>query len=360
MRELGSNPPDDHRSMIRPDIHTMSPTVSVILPTYNRASFLRESLQAIRDQQWTDWELIVVDDGSTDDTRALVARATADWMQPVVYCYQDNQGAYGARNTGLDHATGRYIAFYDSDDLWLPHHLQECVDALATNADVDWVYGSCRLIDLASGTVIAENCFYVDDRPRPFLSLHNSLRGKLHVIEDRNAVRCQVLHGLYCGLQHSVMRSRLFDNYRFEYESRNEAEDQLAVIEKLLDGACLGYLDQIHVEYRVHAENSSAAAKGVGTDKNIRIFRTLAKGFEQLLQRPGLTAPVRRAINYRLSREYFWHLGYTLYWMNGENRSALECMHRGIRYWPWELRYWKTYSVCWCRSKLFSSRLRNS
>src|SRR5437762_11880112 len=98
------------------------PAVSIILPTYNRSKFLPQALASIRGQTFADWELIVVDDGSSDDTGELVRALTADVRQSVRYGYQQNQGAYAARNTGLDLARGRYVAFFDSDDVWLPHH----------------------------------------------------------------------------------------------------------------------------------------------------------------------------------------------------------------------------------------------
>src|SRR4051794_28321972 len=106
------------------------PAVSIILPTYNRAAFLPRAFEAIRSQRFTDWELIVIDDGSNDNTPELVSQFAAGVAQSVVYLRQENQGAYGARNTGLDHAKADYIAFYDSDDLWLPHHLHDCIEAL--------------------------------------------------------------------------------------------------------------------------------------------------------------------------------------------------------------------------------------
>src|SRR5438105_13937181 len=93
------------------------PAVSIILPTYNRAKFLPQALASIRAQQFTDWELIVVDDGSTDDTAAVVRGLATDITQPVRYVRQENQGPYAARNTGLDHAAGELVAFFDSDDL---------------------------------------------------------------------------------------------------------------------------------------------------------------------------------------------------------------------------------------------------
>jgi len=190
------------------------PAVSIILPTYNRASFLPEALSSIRAQTWEDWELIVVDDGSSDGTAEVVRERTAGWSQPVRYVYQENQGVAGARNTGLDLATGRYIAFYDSDDLWLPHHLRRCVEALDAHPQVDWVFGACRIIELESGRVLAPTTFEVDGRPRPFRRLQGRRSGDLFIIQDPEATRCQILHGLYCGLQNSLIRRRLFEGYR--------------------------------------------------------------------------------------------------------------------------------------------------
>ena len=103
-------------------------TVSVILPTYNRAQFLPAAFASIANQTFTDWELVIVDDGSTDNTPDVVR--AFETSKPVRCVRQDNRGAYAARNRGLDEASGTYVAFFDSDDLWLPHHLQRCVQAL--------------------------------------------------------------------------------------------------------------------------------------------------------------------------------------------------------------------------------------
>lgn len=318
--------------------------VSIILPTYNRAAFLPEALAAIRGQAWSDWELIVVDDGSTDATAEVVRQQTAGWPQPVRYVYQENQGAYGARNTGLDLAQGRYIAFYDSDDVWLPHHLRECVEALEAHPEVDWVYGACRIVDHDSGRVLAENTFYVDGRPRPFLTLRCRQAGRLRIIDDSSAIECMIRHGLYCGLQDSVIRRRLFEGYRFEARSRNEAEDQLIVIEALARGHRFAYLDQVHVLYRVHGGNSSATGRSEDVHKAERIHRTLIEGFERLAARGLLRGSARRALARRIADEYFWHLGYSTLWMHNRRSEALACFRRGMAWYPWDWRYWKTFA----------------
>src|SRR5690606_25399745 len=142
--------------------------------------------------------------------------------QQVRYRYQENQGAYGARNTGLDHVQSTYVAFYDSDDLWLPHHLADCVAALEANPEVDWVYGAGRIVDDQADAVIAESTFYVNGHPRPFLQLPAKRDGQLAIIGGQEALRCQITHGLYCGLQNSVLRRRVFEQLRFEPEQRDE------------------------------------------------------------------------------------------------------------------------------------------
>jgi glycosyltransferase involved in cell wall biosynthesis len=99
------------------------PLVSVVTPTYNRADSLGRAIESVINQTLTDWELIVVDDGSTDSTTELVTQRYARDPR-VKLIRQENQGVSGARNTGLHVSAGKYIAFLDSDDEYLPHHLE--------------------------------------------------------------------------------------------------------------------------------------------------------------------------------------------------------------------------------------------
>jgi glycosyltransferase involved in cell wall biosynthesis len=333
-------------------VSSPEPAVSIILPTYNRAKFLPQAFDSIRAQTWADWELIVVDDGSTDDTRALVERLGAALPRPPRYVRQENRGPYAARNTGLDLARGRHVAFFDSDDTWLPHHLYDCVSALEANPDVDWVYAACRVVDLTAGRLVAPSTFYVNGSPRPFLGLRGYTAGPLRVIDDPGAIRCALLDGLYCGLQNSVIRRRLFEGQRFQAAYRNEAEDQLAVIRALAAGRRLGYLDNVHVVYNQHEQNSSATGSNGSLEKHLFIFRALIRGFEELREQVPLGPVDRRALRLRLSQEYFWNVGYALLWQNGRRREALEMFRRGLRLRPLSLGYWKTFLLAWARAAL--------
>ena len=329
------------------------PTVSIVMPIFNRRAFLLAAFDAILSQSIDSWELIVVDDGSTDDSRELVAAFQARVPQVVKYVPQVNQGAYGARNTGVALATGRYIAFYDSDDVWLPHHLPTSVLALNAHADVDWVYSASEIVDLESGRMLDENCFYQGGRPRPFMALKHEARGPLRVIKDAGAIECQITHGLYCGMQNSVLRRRVFDRLRFAWEMRNEAEDQLFAIRALSAGFTLAYVDRVHVRYHVHAGNSSGAAKDASLAKLKRVYEPLIAGYEHLAREISLTPRERRALKRRLAHELFWHLGYAGYWQAGERSDAVKTYRRAISFWPWSFAQWKTYALA--RLRLLSS-----
>ena len=105
------------------------PLVSVIIPTYNRAWIIKESIDSVLSQDFNDFELIVIDDGSTDNTLEILN----SYGEDIIVIHQRNQGVSSARNRGLMEASGSLIAFLDSDDLWLPGKLSLQVDFFNSN-----------------------------------------------------------------------------------------------------------------------------------------------------------------------------------------------------------------------------------
>ena len=112
-------------------------TVSIIIPTYNARDYVREAVRSALAQTYQNVEIIVVDDGSTDDTKKILEPYARDGK--INYIYQANQGLAGARNTGVKAARGEYIAFLDSDDLFLPKKVERQVAALESHPD----FGVC-------------------------------------------------------------------------------------------------------------------------------------------------------------------------------------------------------------------------
>ena len=110
----------------------MSPEISVIIPTYNRAAMVVEAVESVLAQKGVDFELIVVDDGSGDDTRLRLVAYGAR----LSYCRQSNRGVSGARNRGLELSRAPLVAFLDSDDLWAPDKLRIQHEYMVTHPEV--------------------------------------------------------------------------------------------------------------------------------------------------------------------------------------------------------------------------------
>jgi glycosyltransferase involved in cell wall biosynthesis len=97
------------------------PFFSIITPTYNRAKFINKALESVLKQTFLDFEYIIIDDGSTDNTRGIIETFSDNRIR---YIYQENQERSAARNHGIDLANGEYICFLDSDDYYLENHLE--------------------------------------------------------------------------------------------------------------------------------------------------------------------------------------------------------------------------------------------
>ena len=119
------------------------PNVSVIIPTYNRAEDLPRAVASVLDQTRPVLEIIIVDDGSEDDTDAVVAELAG----PIRYLRQENAGVYSARNVGMKVSSGSLIAFLDSDDRWHPRKLEIQIEAMARFPDAGWSATNLVVVD---------------------------------------------------------------------------------------------------------------------------------------------------------------------------------------------------------------------
>jgi glycosyltransferase involved in cell wall biosynthesis len=129
--------------------------VTAAIPTYNRAGYVVEALESVLAQTHREREIVVVDDGSTDDTEARLA----PYEDRVRYVRQANGGRSAARNTAVAHARGELVAFCDSDDRWLPDKLERQVAALAGRPEVGMVHGHVEVIGAEGAVRAGETAF---------------------------------------------------------------------------------------------------------------------------------------------------------------------------------------------------------
>ena len=116
------------------------PGVAVVLTTYNRARFVGEAIESVLAQRLSAWEMVVVDDGSTDETAEVVRGFLTD--RRIRYLRQENAGSSVARNAGIAATTAPLVAYLDDDNLWYPDFLYRAVDLFATAAEVDFAYAA--------------------------------------------------------------------------------------------------------------------------------------------------------------------------------------------------------------------------
>ena len=237
--------------------------ISIIIPTYNRANLIERAIRNIFEQTYSDIELIVVDDGSTDETEKILSSIDDQRLKYVRYT--PNKGANHARNVGMDNATGEYIAFQDSDDLWEKNKLKKQVEKLLEeNAD----YCVCRMYtdDQAKTMLHRPNFCHVD------MTLENELK--------RNFVSTQIL----------IAKRDVFAVHRFDENFPRFQDWDIAIrIVKDFKGA---FCDEILCT-RYRQEVSISNRKGI----NLVGYRLLFQKYKELYgQHPTAKVEILRRI----------------------------------------------------------------
>lgn len=211
------------------------PLVSVIIPTFNRANLLPEAVNSILAQTYPDFEIIVVDDGSQDETAATM-KAIQD--KRLIYLHQDNAGRSAARNKGLQFARGEYIGFLDDDDLYLPDKLTLEVAFLESHPNIDLVASSSEYIT-RTGEVRG---VWRPWKYMPELTFLDVL------------YRCPFMT---CGV---LFRRSMLDKLDSWFDvGLEQAEDSDFFIRLALAGCKTGWLEEVLSVYRDHEGRSAAA-----------------------------------------------------------------------------------------------------
>jgi glycosyltransferase involved in cell wall biosynthesis len=197
--------------------------LSVIIPTYNRCTLLVNAIQSIQHCGLRDVEIIVVDDGSTDGTEKVVKELRGE----VVYLRQSNSGPAAARNLGLRHSRGRFVAFLDSDDQWLPDVPSRVLDALERAPDIAGVFADARVC----GADLAEILWldFTGVRARLEQMPQSERSGGLRVYERRPFFRLLVERCAILPSATILRREALLDVEHFDPELRGGEDWELSM-----------------------------------------------------------------------------------------------------------------------------------
>ena len=295
-----------------------TPAVSVVIATFNRAAYLPETIDSVLNQSFKDFELIVVDDGSTDDTRAVLA----GYGSRLRYFYQKNAGPSAARNFAVRQAEGTWLAFQDSDDLSLPGHLTALYHHAQNNSGCGMVFGNGNYL---SGTPQSRGKQTIID---PATSQRLAARGvRLVDLFEKSILR----------LQAALISKEAYDRIGGQDESLRICMDLDLGLRLLMQVPVL-YLDQTLFSYRIHGGNIGRNEE-LRLCENIRVIEKLLKEFPEARKLLGENLIARRLAYryYRLSKKR---------WRQDHRDAAREALEQALRLKPRDLKY-RYYRTLW-------------
>lgn len=213
-----------------------NPLVSIVTPAYNGENYLDETIRSVIAQTYPNWELIIVDDGSKDGTAAIV-KGWAEKDPRIKYIYQENQRMASARNNGIKHAKGKYVAFLDHDNIFLPKKLELQVAYLESHPEVGVSYAKIRHFYHPDATVLYEN---VNEKPLA----EDQFRDLLH----RNAINVLSV----------LVRKECFDKYGAFMQGWKACDEHYVWINLAEHDVRFEYFPEVVGLLRLHVGNDSA------------------------------------------------------------------------------------------------------
>jgi len=225
----------------------MNNDISIIIPVYNGENYIHDALNSVTQQSYPIKEIIVVDDGSSDSTKAIIANYKIK-NTLLTYIFQINSGISAARNAGLYASKTSFVAFLDHDDLYLPVKLESAMKIFSTNANIMAVRGKHKLFFEGIG---------LDDSD--------------HLIKDKTK---QIDYGPLIGA--AVFKKILFEKIGYFDEDLISAEDIDLWLRIRKNNLLVHDVDEVHLLYRRHKDNYTKTKK-FNKSKGIDLLRMLRK-----------------------------------------------------------------------------------
>lgn len=237
------------------------PLVSVVVPFFNAERFIEEALRSVFDQSYDAWELLLVDDGSTDGSTGIALHYAEQYTGRVRYLEHkghENRGQSASRNLGIRHARGEYVAFLDSDDVWLPNILERQVAILESQPEAAMVYGSAQWWYGWTGKP--------EDAKRDYVEVH---RVPLNTLINPPTLLIFLLRriGVPCPCTVMMRREAIGSVDGFEDQYRHTYEDQV-FYSKVFLSMPVFVADECWAKYRLHPDSVCAIAEKAGESRS--------------------------------------------------------------------------------------------
>ncbi|WP_445244717.1 glycosyltransferase [Microcoleus sp. OTE_8_concoct_300] len=277
---------------------TQTPLVSVIIPVYNGSRYIVQAVESALGQTFTNWEIIVVDDGSTDSTHQVLQ----PYLDRIRYIYQENQGPAIARNRACQLAKGEFLAFLDADDYFLPSKLEKQVACFDADPTLDMVQTGWLMVDEKGREISAVKPWH----QAPKLDLESFILYK-------------------CVRPSAMLLRRKWWEYLGGFDSQFPPTEDLDFALRLaLKGCKAVWLEETLTCYRQH--NSNLMSSGFRLMKNIEIV------MKQFFARPDLPRSIRQLKNQERYQSLKW-LAWRMY-RDGHLAEMAQCLEKSLQYTP--------------------------
>jgi GT2 family glycosyltransferase len=318
------------------------PLVSVVVPTYNRAHLIRRTVESVLAQGYAPLEIVIVDDGSTDDTRAVLERAYGG-DERVRYVYQENRGPAGARNRGFREARGEYVALLDSDDAWHPWKLSLQVRCMELHPELGMTWTDMEMID-PQGNVVdraylrrmyhAYQLFSDDELFSRSFPLREVAPDLAPMAGEARLRTGDIFSKMIMGnLVHTsttlLRRSRLEQVGGFDESLRHSGEDYDFHLRTCREGP-VGLLDLPAIRYQQGMADRLTAPRF-----RVHMAENVLKTIEPVLRRDAARIDLpERMIRWTLAKAHAW-VAYERLEL-GELATARRHYRESLRRWPWQ------------------------
>lgn len=278
----------------------LAPLVSVIIPAYNCSDWISDTLESVLNQDYQNIEIIVIDDGSTDNTRNIVC----SFGKKVKYFYKINGGQSSARNLGIKYALGKYIAFIDSDDLWVKEKLTLQVELLENN-NFKWAYSDGIAFDSSSKAILFR-----------FKEMSRQYDGDILI---------NLFQSCFIPMPSVIINKEVFSNIGYfneDYNFRNREDWEMWI--RIAEVYPVALIPEILVKYRVH-QNSVTGSESLieRLNGNILVVKQAA------LRNPKKLGRYENKVLYNLHYSNALALA-----LSGQQSSAKKIFQRAIRFKP--------------------------
>lgn len=296
-----------------------NPKVSVIIPYHNGKKFIAEAIESVLSQTYQNFEIIIVDDGPTDNIKAVIEPYTIDSKVKLVQ-HETNRGIPSARNTGIRHSKGEYIAFLDQDDLWFPKKLEYQVAVFErASTDLGFVFSNMNIIDNEG---IVKICSAVSTIP-----------SNINNFSSQEVLKTLFLNGNFISMITVMVRRECITTIGLFDEIIKGGSDDYDICLRLATKYKIEYLDVPLAAHRIHSANYSNTE---------RFFKDNLLIMDKILAQVPFLGPLRKK---KLAMLYYGLGRY--YQQNEDFHQARRALWKAIKYRPLQIKSVLALLLCY-------------